>query len=70
MTHEFWVDVHGERRLANEEETAALLKIQADYRAEIEAEEKAKAEAAIKRQALLDKLGITEDEARLLLGGN
>jgi len=30
----------------------------------------AKAEAAAKRQALLDKLGITEDEARLLLGGN
>jgi hypothetical protein len=28
------------------------------------------AEAAAKRQALLDKLGITEDEARLLLGGN
>lgn len=27
-------------------------------------------EAAEKRQALLDKLGITEDEARLLLGGN
>jgi len=26
--------------------------------------------AAAKRQALLDKLGITEDEARLLLGGN
>jgi hypothetical protein len=24
----------------------------------------------IARQALLDKLGITEDEARLLLGGN
>jgi hypothetical protein len=35
-----------------------------------EAEELAKAEAATKRQALLDKLGITEDEARLLLGGN
>ena len=28
------------------------------------------AEAQAKRQALLDKLGITEDEARLLLGGN
>jgi hypothetical protein len=28
------------------------------------------AEAAAKRQALLDKLGITEDEAKLLLGGN
>lgn len=31
------------------------------------AEEAAKAQA---RQALLDKLGITEDEAKLLLGGN
>ena len=28
------------------------------------------AEAQAKRQALLDKLGITEDEAKLLLGGN
>lgn len=26
------------------------------------------AEAAVKRQALLDKLGITEEEAKLLLG--
>ena len=32
-----------------------------------QAELAAKAEA---RQALLDKLGITEDEAKLLLGGN
>ena len=30
----------------------------------------AEAEAQANRQALLDKLGITEDEARLLLGGN
>jgi hypothetical protein len=28
------------------------------------------AAATAKRQALLDKLGITEEEARLLLGGN
>lgn len=28
------------------------------------------AEAATQRQALLAKLGITEDEAKLLLGGN
>jgi hypothetical protein len=27
-------------------------------------------QAQAKRQALLDKLGITEDEAKLLLGGN
>jgi len=41
-------------------------------RAQAEAAEIAvkQAEAAAKRQALLDKLGITEEEARLLLGGN
>jgi hypothetical protein len=33
------------------------------------AQAEAQAKAA-QRQALLDKLGITEDEARLLLGGN
>lgn len=47
------------------EMTAAELK-QFNARAE---KEKAEAEAkAAARQALLDKLGITEDEARLLLG--
>lgn len=35
-----------------------------------EAKAQEQAEAQAKRQALLDKLGITEDEARLLLGGN
>jgi len=30
----------------------------------------AEVEAAAQRQALLDKLGITEEEAKLLLGGN
>ena len=34
------------------------------------ARRQAEAQAAAQRQALLDKLGITEDEARLLLGGN
>jgi hypothetical protein len=34
------------------------------------AKAEAAAEAQAKRQALLAKLGITEDEARLLLGGN
>ena len=33
-------------------------------------QDEVKAEAEAKRQALLDKLGITEEEARLLLGGN
>jgi len=39
-------------------------------RVKAEAEAQAKAEAAAQRQALLDKLGITEQEAKLLLGGN
>jgi len=33
-----------------------------------EAKAQAETEAAAKRQALLDKLGITEEEAKLLLG--
>jgi len=46
-----------------EAEVAAWLQAKADKQAEAEAK-------AAQRQALLDKLGITEDEARLLLGGN
>ncbi len=45
----------------------------AQYEADQAAEQARQAEVAAKaaqRQALLDKLGITEDEARLLLGGN
>ena len=38
--------------------------------AQAQLEEAKLLESKIKRQALLDKLGITEDEARLLLGGN
>ena len=38
--------------------------------ASAEVEATTKAEIAAKRQALLDKLGITEEEAKLLLGGN
>ena len=41
---------------------AAKEKAEAD-KAEVEAK-------VVQRQALLDKLGITEEEARLLLGGN
>lgn len=51
-------------RAANKEELAQAAK----DKAEAEAAVKAAAEAAEKRQALLDKLGITADEAKLLLG--
>jgi hypothetical protein len=42
----------------------------AAYLARKEAKAQAAIEAAAAKQALLAKLGITEDEARLLLGGN
>lgn len=65
-SNEIWVDDNGVRRLANEEELSDIARFQA-----IKLEE-ATAELLRKqaRQALLDKLGITEEEARLLLGGN
>lgn len=51
-------------REMNDEEFA-----QYEIEKEIEAERKAEAEAkTAARQALLNKLGITEEEARLLLG--
>jgi acyl-CoA reductase-like NAD-dependent aldehyde dehydrogenase len=46
------------------EEIAQVEKAQA----EAEAKAQAEAETRTKRQALLDRLGITEEEARLLLG--
>jgi len=54
-----------EREMTFEEQEQA----QADAAAvaALQAEQAAKAQA---RQALLNKLGITEEEARLLLGGN
>lgn len=50
-------------RDANAEELAQMEKDAASYAAELVA----KAEAEAKKAALLDKLGITEDEAKLLL---
>ena len=53
-------------RDATEEEAAAL----DAQKAEAEAQAAAIAAKATARQALLEKLGITEEEAQLLLGGN
>lgn len=38
--------------------------------ANAEARKQAEAQTATQRQALLNRLGITEEEARILLGGN
>lgn len=52
------------------EDLQNFLQLKQEALARKEAEAQAAAEAAVKRQALLAKLGITEEEARLLLGGN
>lgn len=57
-------------REMTDEEIANLQKAQEDIAAEKQLEI-AEAEAkAAQRQALLSRLGITEEEARILLGGN
>jgi hypothetical protein len=60
----------GEETITERDETAAETKARLDRAVKIEAEQ-AEAEAkAATRQALLTRLGITEDEAKILLGGN
>ena len=53
-------------REMNDQEFVAF---EADQAAQAEAQAEAEAKAA-QRQALLSRLGITEEEARILLGGN
>jgi len=59
----------GEEIIDREMNDAEFEQYQVERAAEA-AKQQELAEAAAKRQALLDKLGITEDEAKLLLGGN
>jgi hypothetical protein len=64
-----WIVLEG-KAPTQAEIDAAIIKIQADEAAKkAEAEAEAEAKAA-QRQALLSRLGITEEEARILLGGN
>jgi hypothetical protein len=58
------VQVAGVLRDMTDEEFEQYQKDQAEF----ERIKQAKAEAKAKRQALLERLGITEEEARLLLG--
>jgi len=58
----------GEETITERDETAVEKKERLDFEKQIAAE-KAEAEAkAIARQTILDRLGITADEAKLLLG--
>jgi hypothetical protein len=61
------VNVETGEEIEREMNAEELAQWEAD-RAEAEAAAAAKEEAEVKRQALLEKLGITADEAKLLLG--
>lgn len=53
-----------------EEELSIVAEVEAKAQIEREALASAEAAKAHERAALLERLGITEEEARLLLGGN
>ena len=55
-------------RLMTDEEQAARNVFLAEVQAEVKAKAEAEAKAAADKKALLVKLGITADEAKLLLG--
>lgn len=60
----------GETTITERDETATE-KAEREAFAKLIAEKQAEAEAkAAQRQAILSRLGITEEEARILLGGN
>jgi hypothetical protein len=60
----------GEETITERDETAAETQARLEYEAKV-AVKQAEAEAkATARQAVLDRLGLTAEEAQLLLGGN
>ena len=62
--------ITGETTITERDETPQEEATRLEHEAKV-AQEQAKAEAkATTRQALLTRLGITEDEAKILLGGN
>ena len=67
ITEKTFNTVTGEETITERDETAAETKLRLDRAKEVAAEQ-AEAEArATQKAALLDRLGITEDEAKLLL---
>ena len=67
-TDKIYVSINGETIEATGELLAEVLKNQAEAQAETRAEADAKAAKETSKAALLKRLGITDDEAVLLLG--
>jgi hypothetical protein len=64
----YWVNTNGERHIATGDDLQEILDSIAESEARIKAQEIEQAEKAAAKAALLERLGITEDEAKLLLG--
>ena len=62
------INAGGISRLMTSDELAAYTQTVTDMQQEAAAQEQAAAERQVAREALLTKLGITEQEAQLLLG--
>jgi hypothetical protein len=63
----YWVNTNGERHVATGDELKEILDAIAESQTRIKADEIARAEKAAAKAALLERLGITADEATLLL---
>jgi hypothetical protein len=60
----------GEITVIERDETAQEQALRLEREAKVEARQAEAATKAAQRQAVLNRLGITEEEARILLGGN
>jgi hypothetical protein len=63
----YWTNTNGERHIATGADLEDILASIAESEAKIEADKIASAEKAAAKAALLERLGITADEAALLL---
>jgi tRNA threonylcarbamoyladenosine modification (KEOPS) complex Cgi121 subunit len=64
----YWTNTNGERHIATGDELKEILDAIAESEARIKAEEIERAEKVAAKAAILERLNITEDEAKLLLG--
>ena len=69
MTKEttYWININGERQIATGAALEQILLDIAEAEAKVKADAIAKAEKEAAKAALLDRLGITAEEAALLL---
>ena len=64
----YWTNTNGERHIATGDDLKEILDAIAESEARIKTQEIEQAEKAAAKAALLERLGITEVEAKLLLG--